>query len=197
MTDLSAPPFEPDRFRSAAEFYERGRAAYAPALIRRVVDVCSLEPRHRLLDLGCGTGPLARAFSPFVGEVVAVDPSREMLAAARPLAGEARNIAFAEGSSYDLGPAFRAFRLVVMGRSFHWMDRVDTLRRLDGMIERAARSLCFMIRRPKSPPMPGAKRGAKLLNATRARSRPIAARTGFAMRMCCWVPPSHGWSGSV
>jgi hypothetical protein len=34
-----------------------------------------------------------------------------------------------------LGPRFGTFRLVTMGRSFHWMDRADTLRRLDDMIE--------------------------------------------------------------
>ena len=127
-------PFEPDRFRSAAEYYERGRVPYSPALIGRVAGVTGLTGEHRLLDLGCGTGPVARAFAPFVREVVAVDPSADMLQAARALGADCANINFVAGSSYDLGPAFGQFRLCVMGRSFHWMDRADTLRRLDGMI---------------------------------------------------------------
>jgi hypothetical protein len=44
------------------------------------------------------------------------------------------NVRFIEGSSYDIGPGWGEFRLVTMGRSFHWMDRVDTLRRLDEII---------------------------------------------------------------
>jgi SAM-dependent methyltransferase len=128
-------PFEPDRFRTAAAYYERGRVAYAPALIRRVAEVCGLRTCHRVLDLGCGTGPLARAFAPLAAEVLAMDPSPDMLLAARAAAGEAANIRWNRGSSYDLGPAQGRFFLVVMGRSFHWMDRVDTLGRLDGMID--------------------------------------------------------------
>jgi hypothetical protein len=57
-----------------------------------------------------------------------------MLDVARELAGETPGISFVKGSSHDLGPALGTFQLVVMGRSFHWMDRVDTLNRLDGMI---------------------------------------------------------------
>jgi len=58
-----------------------------------------------------------------------------MLGQARALAGKTSNIRFVSGSSYDLGPDLGHFHLVVMGRSFHWMDRVDTLKRLDRMIE--------------------------------------------------------------
>jgi SAM-dependent methyltransferase len=128
-------PFEPDRFRTAAAYYEQGRVAYAPALIRRVAGVCGLRTSHRVLDLGCGTGPLARGFAPLAAEVLAMDPAPEMLQAARAAAGAAPNIRFERGSSYDLGPAQGRFFLVVMGRSFHWMDREDTLGRLDGMID--------------------------------------------------------------
>ena len=136
MTHAPTPaPFDPERYRSAAMHYEQGRPSYAPGLIHRVAEVTGLGGCHRVLDLGCGPGPLSRAFATRVHEVVAVDPSSEMLAQARALAGEAKNIRFLSGSSYELGPSLGRFHLAVMGRSFHWMDRVDTLRRLDAMIE--------------------------------------------------------------
>ena len=136
MTLAPTPiPFDPDRYQSAAVHYEQGRVPYAPALIRHVAEATGLGPRHRVLDLGCGPGPLARGFAPLAREVIAIDPSPEMLATARALAGQAQNIRFRAGSSYDLDPALGSFHLVVMGRSFHWMDRVDTLERLDRMIE--------------------------------------------------------------
>jgi len=135
MPGCPAPPTETDRFRTAAAYYEQGRAPYAPALIRRVVEATGLGADHRVLDLGCGPGPLARAFAPFALEVVAIDPSAEMLAEARPLAADLPNIRFLAGSSRELGPALGDFRLVAMGRSFHWMDRAETLTRLDRMIE--------------------------------------------------------------
>src|SRR6266851_6477826 len=92
------PPFDPDRYRSAAAHYERGRVPYAPALIRRVAEVTGLGSQHRVLDLGCGPGPLARSFAPLVREVVAVDPSPEMLTQARALAGDTTNTNFFAGS---------------------------------------------------------------------------------------------------
>lgn len=46
-----------------------------------------------------------------------------------------------EGSSYDLGVRHGSFLLVVMGRSFHWMDRDATLRVLDRIIDPAGASV--------------------------------------------------------
>ena len=152
MTSPPTPqPFDPDRYRSAAAHYERGRPPYAPALIRRVAEVTGLGSQHRVLDLGCGPGPLARSFAPLARDVVAVDPSAEMLTQARSLAGEATNIQFLAGSSYDLGPALGHFHLAVMGRSFHWMDRVDTLERLDRVIEPGGAVALFQDTAPAIP----------------------------------------------
>jgi SAM-dependent methyltransferase len=128
-------PLDPERYRTAAAHYERGRVPYAPALICRVAEVTGLGAQHRVLDLGCGPGPLSRLFAPFAREVVAMDPTPAMLAAARTLAGSKANISFIAGSSYELLPTLGRFHLVVMGRSFHWMDRVDTLKRLDRLVE--------------------------------------------------------------
>lgn len=133
---MAAPlPFEPRRFRTAARHYLTGRPPYSPRLIRRVAELTSLPIDARVLDLGCGPGILAAAFAPFVAEVLAVDPEPEMLRIARETFGDVGNIRFLQGSSYDLSPEFGRFQLVTMGRSFHWMDRPETLRRLDSMIQ--------------------------------------------------------------
>lgn len=131
-----APRFEPHRFRSTVPYYLRYRPAYPPELIDLVAGRCAIGPGVRLLDLGCGPGPLAVAFARLGATVVAVDPEPDMLAATRQLAGE-QGVAIetVEGSSYDLGPGLVSFRAVTMGRSFHWMDRAATLAALDRMIE--------------------------------------------------------------
>jgi ubiquinone/menaquinone biosynthesis C-methylase UbiE len=153
MTSVpTAQPYDPERYRSAAAHYERGRVAYAGALIRRVAEAVGLGAQHRVLDLGCGPAPLARQFAGLAREVVAMDPTPEMLEVGRALAGESANIRFVAGSSYDLGAAHGRFHLVVMGRSFHWMDRVDTLKRLDRMIEPAGAVALFADSSPAVPP---------------------------------------------
>ena len=142
-------PFEPHRFRAAAVHYLAGRVPYPPRLIARVAALTGLERGHRVMDLGCGPGQLARAFAPGVAEVVAVDPEPAMLELARDDAPG--NMRVLQGSSYDLGPAFGRFHLVVMGRSFHWMDRPDTLRRLDALIEPDGALALFADRHPELP----------------------------------------------
>jgi len=128
--------FDPHRFRTAAAHYRAGRAPYPPALIRRVAEEVMLGGDSRVLDLGCGPGQLAIGFAYFAGEVVGLDPEPRMLTAAAEAAlCLTPNAHFRQGSSYDLSPDLGRFRLVVMGRSFHWMDRPATLDRLDRMIE--------------------------------------------------------------
>jgi SAM-dependent methyltransferase len=142
-------PFEPRRFRTAAAHYPAGRPGYAPRLIRRVVEFCKLGTADRVLDLGCGPGQLANAFAPFAGAVVGIDPEPEMLRLAA--LDVPANVRFLEGSSYGLGPHLGMFQLVTMGRSFHWMDRVDTLQRLEGMIEPGGAVALFGDKHPELP----------------------------------------------
>jgi SAM-dependent methyltransferase len=80
-----------------------------------------------------------------------MDPSADMLAQASALAAGADNIRFLAGSSYDLGPVLGWFHLVCMGRSFHWMDRVDTLGRLDRLIEPGGAIALFHDSAPEVP----------------------------------------------
>jgi SAM-dependent methyltransferase len=143
-------PFEKHRFRSAAAHYRHGRPPYATALFDRVAERVGLTQAHAVLDLGCGPGQLALGFARFAGRVTAIDPEPEMLRIAEAEAAEAGlAIRFVEGSSYDIGTELGSFRLVVIGRAFHWMDRADTLRRLDGMIEAGGALALFGDRHPE------------------------------------------------
>jgi SAM-dependent methyltransferase len=145
-------PVEPRPFRTAAQHYLEGRPPYAPVLIRRVAELCGLGAAHRVLDLGCGPGQLALAFAPIAGQVVGIDPEPDMLCIAREEAARAgRAIDFREGSSEQLDPALGPFRLVAIGRAFHWMDRPETLRRLDAMIEPGGAVVLFGDDHPRMP----------------------------------------------
>jgi ubiquinone/menaquinone biosynthesis C-methylase UbiE len=132
------------RFRTAAAFYAVGRPAYPPAFVAEVAEAAGLSRSHRILDLGTGPGVLALAFAPYVASVLALDPEPEMLRLARLAVAEAgAAVEVREGSSESLGPELGAFRAVTMGRSFHWMDRMESLRRLDQIIEPGGSILLF------------------------------------------------------
>lgn len=147
--------FEARRFQTAAAHYLNGRPPYPDELIARTIQLIGLGPQDRLLDLGCGPAQLAVAFAPHVGEVVAMDPEPQMLALARQASEGLKNVQVVEGRSDDLGGdlgrRLGRFKAVVIGRAFHWMDREETLRTLDGMIEPDGAVMLFGEEHPRLP----------------------------------------------
>lgn len=129
-------PFDKHRFRTAAAFYERYRIPYDEAAIAWAAAAVGAGAASRVMDLGCGPGTLSVPLARLVGEVVGVDPEPAMLAAAHERAmREGVRLTLVEGSSNDLSAIQAPFRLVTMGRSFHWMDRAATLAALDHLVE--------------------------------------------------------------
>jgi len=122
-------------FSGAVTYYERYRLAYPDRLIARLVRLAGLKPGDAVLDLGCGPAMLARAFARQGMDVTAMDPEPDMLAEARKRA-EAEGVAmtFVQGGSVELSAEMGPFRLVAMGRSFHWMDRAAALAKLEQIV---------------------------------------------------------------
>lgn len=126
---------QPRPFQTTVAYYERFRLAFPDRLIARVATLAGLKPGDKVLDLGCGTGMLALGFARLGMAVTAMDPEPEMLAAAGSAAqAQGLSIAVHLGGSQDLTTAMGPYRLVAMGRSFHWMDRAATLAMLDKIV---------------------------------------------------------------
>jgi SAM-dependent methyltransferase len=144
--------FFPNRFQRASQYYLNGRPTYPPLLAKRVSALIGLTRNHRVLDLGTGPGFLAVDFAPYAAEVTAIDPSPEMLSIARDNVARADGkITLVQGSSFDLDPRLGPFRLVTIGRAFHWMDRAATLQRLDEIVEPQGAVTLFLERYPDVP----------------------------------------------
>src|SRR4051794_11342603 len=107
---------DPQVFHGTASWYARYRPRYPDALIEGLAEAAGLDGTGRLLDLGTGPGFLAVPLAAYVEEVVAVDPEPEMLA---ELPDSIRAV---EGRAEDVDATWGPFRLVTIGRAFHWMD---------------------------------------------------------------------------
>jgi ubiquinone/menaquinone biosynthesis C-methylase UbiE len=116
-------------YAGTAWYYARYRPKYPPSLVKVLREQFRLDGTGRLLDLGCGPGPVAIALAHLFEEVVAMDPDGAMRAEGERIARErgVSNIEWRYGGSKDLTSALGQFRLVTMGNSFHWMDRTRTL----------------------------------------------------------------------
>jgi len=109
--------------RTAAD-YVRYRAGF-PALLFDELAARDVAPAGlRVLDLGTGTGTLARGFAARGAQVVALDPAEALLAEGKALAEAAGlDISFRRGRAEATGLADAAFDLVSAGQCWHWFDR--------------------------------------------------------------------------
>jgi len=143
--------FNPRRFRSTVPFYARYRLPYPDSLIARVAAHVGLHKGDAVMDLGCGPGLLAVPFAKLGMRVVAVDPEPDMVDACREAAAAAGvAVDVRPGSSFALPDGVGPFRLVTMGRSFHWMDRAATLEVLDSLVTRDGALAFFDDDHPKT-----------------------------------------------
>jgi ubiquinone/menaquinone biosynthesis C-methylase UbiE len=135
MTDSG--DFNRRPFAGTAEYYARHRPGYPQAFFDEVVRRLCLDGIGRLLDLGCGTGQLTIPLAGHVAEAVGMDPEPEMLtqAARHAQTAQVTNVTWILGSSTDLSSRLGRFRLVTMGRSFHWMDRDHVLTALADIVD--------------------------------------------------------------
>jgi SAM-dependent methyltransferase len=112
----------------AAQFSDAGlvaayhhRPPYPPATFPMLAGLIASTPRT-VLDVGCGTGDIARGLLPFVERIDAVDRSAPMIEAGRRLpSGDDLRLRWIVGQveSADLSPPYA---LVTAGESLHWMD---------------------------------------------------------------------------
>jgi len=97
------------------------RPPYPVAVFRQLVTLLAGASRL-VLDLGCGTGEIARPLAPMVDVVDAVDQSEMMLHKGRQSpGGSAATIRWIHARAED-APFHPPYDLVVAGASLHWME---------------------------------------------------------------------------
>jgi SAM-dependent methyltransferase len=112
------------RFGRTAEDYRRHRAGFPDAFFERIAAFGVGLPGQRLLDLGTGTGTLARGFATRGASVTGLDPSDDMLSQARALDAEAGvTVDYVTASAEATGLEDAAFDVVTAGQCWHWFDR--------------------------------------------------------------------------
>ncbi|MDI3404961.1 class I SAM-dependent methyltransferase [Streptomyces cavernicola] len=108
-------------FGMDAARYDRSRPRYPQALVDRLAGTTARDAPGgdgpRVLDVGCGTGIVARQLTDAGCRVLGVDVDARMAELARAAGVEVEVAAF---ESWD--PAGRRFDAVVSGQTWHWLD---------------------------------------------------------------------------
>ena len=113
----------PDWSATSAD-YARHRQGFPARFFALIEREGLFAPGMRVLDLGTGTGTVARELARRGGEVIGLDPARGQVEAARRLAaGEGLSVRFEEGLAERSGQPEAAFDLVTAAQCWHWFDR--------------------------------------------------------------------------
>jgi SAM-dependent methyltransferase len=106
-------------FADVAAVYERGRPSYPPVVVERIVAELGVGAGARVLDLGAGTGKLARPLVAAGLDVVAVEPLARMRSALADAIGAERALD-GRAEAIPLGDA--SVDGAVCAEAFHWFD---------------------------------------------------------------------------
>jgi len=173
--------------RTSAD-YARFRPGYPTSLFERLRALGVGLPGHRVLDLGTGTGNVARALARAGCDVVGVDVAAEQIETARALAADEGlgNARFAVAPAEDTGQPNAAFDVVTAAQCWLYFDRdravCEVQRVLDDGGVLVTCHLCWL----------------PLVDETAARSEALVLEHNPQWSAAGWhgrVPPAPAWIG--
>lgn len=111
-------------FGRTAKEYGRHRAGFPSAFFQALADRGILRPGIHALDIGTGTGTVARGLALAGAHVTAMDSAAHLIDQARTLDAEAGvDIAYTLGSAESLDTKDATLDTVTAGQCWHWFDR--------------------------------------------------------------------------
>ncbi|MCY4020620.1 MAG: methyltransferase domain-containing protein [Chloroflexi bacterium] len=116
-------------FGRAADDYSRHRAGFPDAFFARIAAKGLIYAGARLLDLGTGTGSIARGMARRGCETFALDLAPQLLSQARQLNRDAdARSAYFVAAAEQCPIASGSFNVVTAGQCWHWFDGPRTAR---------------------------------------------------------------------
>ncbi len=192
---LMVPGVPGDSFGAAADDYVRYRKGFPPETLDRLAEHEIGTPGQRILDLGCGTGTIARQLAARGCTAVGLDVDHRMLQAAQGMAeADGVGVDWVEAPAESTGLEAGTFDAVVAGQSWHWFDQEDAMAEVGRLLVAGGRlAVCGFDWLPLPDTVPGATEAlievhnpAWDLGGIRNYEptlRPLLDRTGFTVQV--------------
>ncbi len=109
-------------FGKTSEDYAKHRAGFPEAFFERLTHFNIGKPNQRVVDLGTGTGTVARGLARRGCIVTALDASSEQIAQATQITTE-KTIQYGVAPAEKTGLPTASYDVVTAGQCWHWFDR--------------------------------------------------------------------------
>jgi ubiquinone/menaquinone biosynthesis C-methylase UbiE len=124
MSVLKSGPTE--RFSDRVDDYVKYRPHYSPDVVHALRTACGLNPGHAIVDVGCGTGLLAKIFLENGNRVIGVEPNVNMRLAGEQFLSNFESFSMVAGTAEETTLPDSCADYVVAGQAFHWFRRQPT-----------------------------------------------------------------------
>ncbi len=123
-------------FGQISEDYARHRAGFPDSLFERLATYGVGIKNQLVVDLGTGTGSLARGLANRGCNVIGIDPAEEMLNEARELDEKAGiQVEYRVGKAENTQLPDASFDVVTAGQCWHWFDRPKAAEEVKRMLK--------------------------------------------------------------
>ena len=137
-------------YSQVADAYNRARPRYHQNLVNRVIELASLSPEKRILELGCGPGIATTAFAKTGCSIVGLEPNQKFCQLARQNCATYPNVEIINTTFEDWELEGEIFNAVLAATSFHWIfSEVKYQKAADGLPEHGHLILLW-----NTPPQP-------------------------------------------
>jgi SAM-dependent methyltransferase len=122
-------------FGRTAKDYARHRAGFPASFFTRLLDEGFLTGAKAVLDLGTGTGTVARGLARNGFDVTGVDPARTLLESARLLDEETGvRVDYRLGTAEQTGLPSDSFDVVIAAQCWHWFEQMPALVEIERVV---------------------------------------------------------------
>src|SRR3974390_709461 len=119
MSMTSSGPTE--RFSDRVDDYVKYLPHYLPHVVEALRKACGLNADHLIVDVGCGTGLLAKVFLENGNRVIGVEPNANMRRAGEGYLSDFAQFSMVDGSAEDTTLPAQCVDFVIAGQAFHWL----------------------------------------------------------------------------
>lgn len=110
------------RFSDRVENYLKARPSYPPEVISLLETKCGLTKNSAVVDVGCGTGLLAKLFCDYGCRIIGVEPNAAMREAGREFLSTCPNFEISDGTAEAIPLPGTSVDFITAGQAFHWFN---------------------------------------------------------------------------